>query len=209
MIVQNLDDLYHPDSSEKKLSTSFFARPTLVVARDLIGTILHRRIDDKTVLSGAIVEAEAYTQDDPACHAYRGKTKRCAVMFGPAGFSYVYFIYGMYHCLNVVTEQEGVPGAVLIRSVDAPGTNGPGKLCREWKIGPEHNGIDLTDPNGLLWLSKGAALCDELVETTTRIGLSVAVEREWRFLIKDHPNLSGGKPGVRAKRKRARGMSRD
>ncbi|MBX9693053.1 MAG: DNA-3-methyladenine glycosylase [Cyanobacteria bacterium] len=202
MIIENLDEPCRKERTEQTLPSSFFARPTLDVARDLLGTVLHRRIEGKRVLSGPIVETEAYTQDDPACHAFRGRTKRCEVMFGPAGFSYVYFIYGMYHCLNVVTEEEGIAGAVLIRSVDAHGTNGPGKLCREWMIGPEHNAIDLTDPTGPLWLTRGKLVEDSLIQTTTRIGLSVAAEREWRFIVKDHPNLSAGKPGKRVQRRK-------
>src|SRR3989338_9269688 len=99
------------------LKQSFFERPTLKVAPELLGKCIVVRSKTKTRL-GIIVEVEAYTKDDPACHAARGKTPRNEVMFGPGGFSYVYFIYGMYNCLNFVTEKEGIPGAVLIRALE-------------------------------------------------------------------------------------------
>ncbi|RMF54857.1 MAG: DNA-3-methyladenine glycosylase, partial [Calditrichaeota bacterium] len=91
------------------ISRDFFNRPTLKVARELLGMYLVRQIDD-TVMVGKIVETEAYIgEDDPACHAARGYTNRTSIMYGPPGYAYIYFIYGMYHCLNVVTEKEGFP----------------------------------------------------------------------------------------------------
>src|ERR1700722_17436772 len=98
-------------------SEDFYSRPTLEVAPELLGSILCRRLPDNSIIFAPIVEVEAYTADDPACHASKGMTKRCEVMFGPAGRSYVYFIYGMYNCLNVVTEPSGVAGAVLVRAI--------------------------------------------------------------------------------------------
>lgn len=179
------------------LPQQFFHRDTVTVARELIGTTLCRRLDDGTILSGAIVEVEAYTQDDPACHAFRGKTKRCEVMFGPGGFAYVYFIYGMYNCLNVVTEIEGTAGAVLIRAVSSEGTNGPGKLCRAWAIDRTHNGVDLMNAESPLWLVRGERVPDEQIDITRRIGLSVAQEQLWRFSVKNHPDVSGARRGSR------------
>lgn len=178
----------------------FYRRPTLEVARDLLGSILCRKMPDGTILHGPIVELEAYTQDDPACHAARGKTPRCSVMFGPAGRAYVYFIYGMYYCLNVVTEPEHTPGAVLIRAVGAAGTNGPGKLCRQWNINFEHNGISLMDVNSALWICQAEPVKDKDVITTTRVGISSAQDRPWRFLLKDHESVS--RPATNLKRKR-------
>ena len=190
---------------ESSLSREFFLRPTTAVARDLLGVWLWRRLDDGSLLHGPIVECEAYTEDDPACHAFRGRTRRCEVMFGPAGHAYVYFIYGMYNCLNVVTEPDGTPGAVLIRAVAAENTDGPGKLCREWAIDRSYNGSDLLIPGSDLWLGEGVRLPDELVEITPRIGISVAVDRPWRFAVKDHPSVSGPrvvKPGKAGRRRR-------
>lgn len=171
----------------------FYARPTLAVARELLGAVLCRRLPDGTVLSGSIVETEAYTADDPACHAFRGPTPRCAVMFGPPGFAYVYFIYGMYYCLNVVTEPEGTPGAVLIRAVAARGTEGPGKLCRQWQIDQSLNGASLMSPLSSVWICPSSPVAEADVAVTPRIGLSSAQDRHWRFLLKGHPAVSPGK----------------
>ncbi len=175
---------------KKTYPSAFFARPTLTVARELLGARLCRRLPDGTVLEAAIIETEAYTRDDPACHAFRGKTPRCAVMFGPPGHAYVYFIYGMYNCLNVVTEPEGTAGAVLIRALDGKDTNGPGKLCRHWSITGADNGANLLSPESGLWLTRGSAVTDDQVLITPRIGISVATDYHWRFLVKDHPHVS-------------------
>ncbi len=178
---------------ERTLQPDFFERDTLLVAKELIGARLWRRLDDGQILSGCIVEAEAYTEDDPACHAFRGKTRRCEVMFGPGGYAYVYFIYGMYNCLNVVTEPEGKPGAVLIRAVGAPGANGPGKLCREWGIDRSMNGVNLMCSQSPLWLTRGDEIGEDFIDITPRIGLSVAQERLWRFALRGHASVSGSK----------------
>lgn len=170
---------------------SFFSRPTLEVAPDLIGAILCRRLPDGKILHAPIVELEAYTSDDPACHAFRGQTKRCEVMFGPGGYSYVYFIYGMYNCLNVVTEPDGQAGAVLIRAIGTEGGNGPGKLCKTWQITREHNALNLMDPEGELWLAKAPKkIPADQIEQSIRVGISQAQDRLWRFYMKDSEFLS-------------------
>ena len=172
---------------------SFYARPTLDVARDLLGASLFKRLDTGELLSGRILEVEAYTHDDPACHAFRGKTERCKIMFGPAGYVYVYFIYGMYWCLNVVTEQDGLAGAVLIRAVETPHGNGPGKLCRAWDINRQHYGLDLCDAQSEIFIARSLPLPDDEIAVSTRIGLKVAQEKVWRFYVKDHAGVSGFK----------------
>jgi DNA-3-methyladenine glycosylase len=169
------------------LPVSFFARPTLEVARDLIGQIVVRRGQDGLVRSHQIVEVEAYTQDDPACHAFRGPTKRAGILFGPPGIAYVYFIYGMYHCLNAVTEQDGVAGAVLIRGLRGEKLNGPGKLCRELDIDRSHNGLPLFDNASPVYFARGEGADLLEVETTPRIGISKAQDRLWRYIVKDEP----------------------
>lgn len=169
---------------------AFFARSTPAVARELLGTWLCRRLPSGEVLRGRIVEVEAYTEDDPACHAYKGLTERCKVLFGPPGMAYVYFIYGMYHCLNVVTEKDGEAGAVLIRAVDSEGTNGPGRLCRQWHIDRSFNGATLLDPGAALWMQPGAEVHDDDVEITPRVGITLAADRMWRYFLKGNSSVS-------------------
>jgi len=172
---------------------NFYNRNTLQVAKDLLGCKLCKKAGNITQ-KGTIVETEAYTQDDPACHAYKGMTKRAATLFKMPGIAYVYFIYGMYYCVNVVTEQEGVAGAVLIRALEPleniENTNGPGKLCREMGINKLHNEIDLTHPDSELWIEKGEPLSEDRIFTTTRIGIKQAADYPWRFYIKDNPYVS-------------------
>ena len=200
-----------PNSKLKNLvSQEFFSRPTLEVAPDLLGMVLCRRQPDNSILQAAIVEVEAYTADDPACHAWKGKTPRCEVMFGPAGRSYVYFIYGMYNCLNVVTEPDGIAGAILIRAIDAEGGSGPGKLCKTWQIDRSHNALDLTDPNGELFLIEGTKPQKKEIGKSIRVGISQAQERLWRFFINDHPRVSVKNPRpkvAKSKSASARGRS--
>lgn len=183
------------------LSKDFYARHTPDVARDLIGAKLIRRLPNGTLLSGKIVETEAYREDDPACHAARGPTPRCKILFGPPGLAYVYFIYGNYHCLNVVTEPEGVGCAVLIRAVEGDNTNGPGKLCRQWLITREHNGVDFTDPLAEMWICPGEPVSSQDIGISSRIGISAAQHLQWRYFLKDHPSVSRSKPYNRPRRK--------
>ncbi len=174
------------------------------VAPRLLGSLLIREIDgDEVVVK--IVETESYHQTDLASHSYRGMTKRTEVMFGPAGNLYVYFTYGMHYCANVVTGQEGEGSAVLIRAVEpvkgleylsknrpnADGnqiTNGPAKLCQALKIDKSFNGHNLRMQPLQLKINK--ALPAQGVVTTTRIGISQAKDKPWRFFIKDNPYVS-------------------
>ena len=133
-----------------RLQRDFYERETVKVAQDLLGKFLCHRYRDK-LYQAEITETEAYAGfRDKASHACRGQTARNKIMFGPPGFSYVYLIYGMYHCLNIVTEKEGYPAAVLIRGLDYLNCDGPGKLCREFKITKKENGLDLT--GDILWV---------------------------------------------------------
>ncbi len=179
------------------LKRSFFERDTLKVAPELLGkSIIVKEKKKKKV--GVIVEVEAYTKDDPACHAVRGKTPRNEVMFGSPGFSYVYFIYGMYFCLNFVTEKENVPGAVLIRALEIPGeedkksASGPGKLCKYLNITKSHNKIDCTNEDSVLTVSNNNLkfFKDFSIVQTERIGISLAKDYPWRFYIKDNASVS-------------------
>jgi len=167
------------------LPVSFYERPTLVVTPELLGCVLNRRLPSGLVKTALITEVEAYTQDDPACHAFRGPTKRSQVLFGEPGIAYVYFIYGMYNCLNVVTDAAGVAGAILIRAVSEPGLNGPGKLCREWQIDRSHNGIDLTNPKSEIWIGPRPLNFKGEIGVSKRIGITQesAKELQWRFFV--------------------------
>lgn len=175
------------------ISQDFYNRNTLEVAKDILGCKLNRRIGNE-VLSGIIVEVEAYTQEDPACHAYRGKTPRAITLFKQPGIAYVYFIYGMYHCMNVVTEEYDRAGAVLIRALEpippAENTNGPGKLCKSLNITKELNETDITSKNSDLWIEEGIIVPKKQIITTTRIGIKLAAEYPWRFYIKDNKFIS-------------------
>src|SRR3989338_2669946 len=182
------------------LKRPFYERDTEVVAFELIGKILVFRGKEGPV-SGRIVETEAYLgSGDPASHAFRGPTPRNKVMFGPAGFSYVYFTYGNHHCLNFVTEKAGVPGAVLIRALEPRSgvsimkrnrrtddlrnlTNGPGKLTQAVGISREQSGIDLTGENFCVSAENPGAFVH--IQPATRIGISRARERLLRFYEKD------------------------
>lgn len=182
------------------LPSSFYRAPTQEVARGLLGQLLVRNFGAGVeqakggdILAARIVEVEAYTQEDPACHAFNGPTKRCQVMFGPPGYAYVYFIYGMYHCLNVVTEDEGRGCAVLIRGLVAPFTNkskksdksllGPGKICRNWGIDLSHNGLPLFEKSSPVCILRQEAALNENVRVTPRIGISKGVDLEWRYVL--------------------------
>lgn len=164
-----------------KLKGDFYNRDTLVVAQELLGKFLCRKYQDK-IYQAEITETEAYRGfDDLASHASRGKTPRNAIMFGPPGRAYVYLIYGMYHCLNIVTEAKDYPAAVLIRALDCPNCDGPGKLCREFHITKDNcNGLDVT--GNTLWLEEHGKKID--FESLPRVGVAYARESAiwlWRF----------------------------
>ena len=193
------------------ISADWCDRNPLQVAPDLIGCTLARQLHNETI-RGIIIETEAYCTNDPACHAYRGKTASNAAMFGPPGHSYVYFIYGMYHCFNVVTQPANTGSAVLIRAIELSQlpkgldpkytkqgkrvAAGPGNLCRPFDINPPHNALPLI-PTHQLWLEHRTAQFQNQLDQgqqaliqTTRIGISKAVEQPWRWYLKDHPSVS-------------------
>ncbi|GAB4581843.1 MAG: DNA-3-methyladenine glycosylase [Anaerolineales bacterium] len=186
------------------LPRSFFARPTLQVAREILGTRLVH-LQNGTRLAGIIVEAEAYVgETDLGCHAKAGRTPRTAVMYGPPGHAYVYFTYGMHWLFNCVTEEEGFPAAVLIRAIeptegleiiakrrhDRPRqewTNGPGKVTQALGINALHHGLDLCASDSPLFLEPGDPIPEARVTTTPRVGLYTVPEPwkniPWRFLV--------------------------
>ncbi len=168
-----------------RLGAAFFNRGAVAVARDLLGKHLVRRRGNRTV-AAVITETEAYCGPrDRASHASRGMTPRTRVMFGPPGRTYVYLVYGMYHCLNFVTGPDGYPAAVLIRAVDLPDADGPGKLCRELTITRAHN--DLSPNNDELWVEdRGVRIPRSHVVAGPRIGVAYAgtwAAKPWRFTL--------------------------
>lgn len=199
-----------------KLTRDFYSRDTLQVAKNLLGKILVHNIDG-VLLKGRIVETEAYLGiKDKAAHSYGGrKTSRVQVMYGPSGFAYIYFIYGMYYCFNVVTQGEGIPEAVLIRGIEPLEnieqmaiyrfnkpydklskyekknlTNGPGKLCMAYNIDKRLNGVDLC--GNRLYIEEGEKQNFNIIQTK-RIGIDYAEEAKdylYRFYIENNPYIS-------------------
>ena len=201
------------------LSASFFDRPTVTVARDLLGARLVRTGPPGTRLVGQIVETEAYTEDDPACHvAHLSRdsetgevvgTGRGRDLFAPPGTAYVYLIYGLHWLLNVVTEPEGTAGAVLIRAVEPKAgvdemwanrgvdrrvdlTNGPGKLAEAFGVDDDIHGMQLTSRP--VYLADGRAVDDSRVAQSSRIGISKGIDRPWRWYLEEHRYVSPASP---------------
>jgi DNA-3-methyladenine glycosylase len=197
-----------------RLPRSFYARSAPEVAPDLLGKVLVRALSDGSRISARIVEVEAYGPDDPASHAFRGRTRRNAVMFGPPGHLYVYFTYGMHHCLNAVTGRAGEGAAVLIRAAEPLDgvaemaasrgrerlhdlCSGPGRLAQALAVDRRHDGRDLVAGRDV-WVEGGA--CSEVVATGFRVGVQ-ETSRPWRFWLEGNPFVSRGRPGPsRAKR---------
>lgn len=182
----------------KPLPARFYDNRTIVVAESLLGKLLVRSMGDKRLV-GRIVEVEAYIgEEDPACHAFHGLTPRTSVMYGPPGHAYVYFTYGMYFMLNVVTEREGFPAAILIRAVeplsgfpsgaDFP-ANGPGKLCRSMEIDKRLNGISLRSSE--LSIVKPDGKQPKLdIRWSSRIGITAGADRLWRAYLYKNLHVS-------------------
>lgn len=181
-----------------RLPLDFYVRPALPVAHELLGKVLV--LDEGGVVRrGRIVETEAYVgEHDLACHAAKGFTQRTAVLFGPPGRAYVYLIYGMHYCFNVVTEPEGIAAAVLVRGLEPLSgfekgvrTDGPGKLCRAMGITLAHNREDLT--GGRLYLEDAPPVASRDIARGPRIGVDYAGEwadKPYRFWVRDNPFVS-------------------
>jgi DNA-3-methyladenine glycosylase len=184
-------------ASDEPLPLSFYRRDALAVARDLLGRRLCRRLGDGTLLRGTLVEVEAYDgPDDQASHAHRGRTQRNAPMFEAGGLAYVYLIYGMHHCLNVVTGQAGYPAAILLRAATSPvpdrSASGPGRLCRVFQVDRGLDRASFTDEE--VWLEAGEPVAGSDVLQTSRIGVDYAgswAERPYRWVVRGHPDVSG------------------
>ena len=211
-IVPNEDLGFSP--SPTPLPRSFFARHSRRVARDLLGKLLIR--NNPPLLAARIVEVEAYLgENDPAAHAAAGKTARNAILFGPPGFAYVYFIYGNHYCLNVSCEPEGKAGSVLFRALDplhgieemararniaiqTPRdlfrlTSGPGRLAAAFAITrTRDNECDLTSPSSGLWLGEDG-FSSKTITVSPRIGIRKAAAHPLRYFLAGNPFVSGPK----------------
>jgi DNA-3-methyladenine glycosylase len=191
-------------------------------AKQLLGCVL-----EAGEVRVRLTEVEAYRGgDDPASHCYRGKTPRNEVMFGPAGHLYVYFVYGMHFCANVVALTDGVPGAVLLRAgevitglevarsrrpaarSDAELAKGPARLTGVLGLERHHNGIDLTDPAAEIRLLAGEPLPPSAIRTGPRVGVAVAMDVPWRFWIDGSPSVSTYRRGGKAARQKRSPMPR-
>lgn len=203
------------------LDRDTLALDPLELAWVLLGDTLVASDADGEV-SVRITEVEAYRGlDDPASHCYRGRTERNAVMWGPAGHLYVYFVYGMHFCANVVGMSDGVPGAVLLRAAEVTGGSelalarkprtrgagsyaiGPAVLTAVLGVGRDHNGLDLLDADSAVRLVPGERVPAERVRSGPRVGVAAAEQYPWRFWIGDSPAVStyrrGGRGGTRSK----------
>ncbi len=194
-----------------RLTRSFYARPTRQLAQALLGCRLVRRWKGQR-LSGTIVEAEAYIgETDLACHARFGRTLRNAVMYGRPGHAYIYFTYGMHWMLNVVSEEEHFPAAVLIRALEPQEgidvmlqhrpvpralelCRGPAKLTQALRIDQALNGVDLCSRHSDLWIEAGIPVPVRSVARGPRVGLFTTPEpwksKPWRYWVKDNPFVS-------------------
>lgn len=184
------------------LPQKFFARETIVVARELLGKRLVRRLENGRRLAGRIVEVEAYLGvEDPAAHTYGGRrTPRNESMYGEAGYTYVYFVYGIHHCMNVVTQSRDIPEAVLLRALEPlegfesfSQLNGPGKLCSKMQITREFNATALFEPRSPLFIEDDISIAEEDIAVGRRVGIDYAGDAiHWplRFGIRGNMNLS-------------------
>ncbi len=197
------------------LPRSFYNQDFHELATSLLGCLFTRDFGNGKRVSGRIVEVEAYAQqDDPASHSFNGKTSRNEVMFGPPGYLYVYFTYGMHFCCNVVAGKIGQGDAILIRALEPVEglehmlvhrfgttnpdrkkilnlTNGPAKLCQAFHIGRPENGSDLCEND--IWIESGDELSVNMIGRSTRIGIKQGKELPWRYFIKNNTWIS--KPG--------------
>jgi DNA-3-methyladenine glycosylase len=210
----------NPQLLRKRLAREFFARDPREVAPELLGKLLVRR-ETRHLLAGRIVEIEAYLgKDDPAAHAYSGRTPRNVVLFGPAGHAYVYFIYGMHFCANISCMKEGEAGGVLLRALepiagvaemarargvalpDEPSmaklrqiASGPGRLCQALDITRERdNGKDLCSASSDLWVADDAHEPAKII-STPRIGIRKAIDEPLRYIVAENRFVSGTRIG--------------
>ena len=181
--------------TNKPLQKEFFSRPSHLVAPNLIGCFLIKRLSKNKYLSGVIVETEAYSQEEASCHGFSGKTKRNETLFGEPGHFYIYISYGIYHCVNIVTGENNLANGVLLRSIAIKGederiASGPGLLARRFGLNRNHDNLLLSPENGF-WLTEGvdSKKINNIVQTT-RIGISQAKDIPWRWYLESSRSIS-------------------
>ncbi len=180
---------------QKSLTKFFFSRPAELVAPDLIGCILVKREPDRKYLYGVIVETEAYSQSEPACHGYKKRSKSNETLFGEPGKFYIYLTYGIYYCVNVVTDKANWASGVLLRAIALPGedervASGPGLLARRFGLDRSHDSSPNSPENGL-WLAESPTKESmQRIIQTTRIGISKAQDLPWRWYLQDSRSVS-------------------
>ena len=184
------------------LPRSFFCRPAEAVGPDLVGCRLVKRQDDGTLLWGVIVETEAYSQDDPACHGYRRRSPQNETLFGEPGRFYVYVSYGIHHCVNVVTHKAEWANGVLLRAIALPQepervAAGPGLLARRFGIDRAHDRRSVCGENEMWLAPRPAALEQTALVTTTRIGISQGQDLPWRWYLQASRSVSKRAKGDR------------
>ena len=184
------------------LRFDFFARPAEVVAPELIGCRLVKRQDDGSLLWGVIVETEAYSQDDPACHGYRRRSPQNETLFGEPGRFYVYVSYGIHHCVNVVTDREDWANGVLLRAAALPAeperiAAGPGLLARRFGLDRTDDSCPVTGEHDLWMAPRPDTFANLDLVTTTRIGISRGETRPWRWYLRSSRSVSRRAPGDR------------
>ncbi len=195
-----------------RLESDFFKQPTLLLAERLLGKVFVHKTTDGRFYKGRIVETEAYlAEGDQACHAFGGRTERNRIMFGPPGTLYVYFTYGCHNLMNIVSEPEGIAGAVLVRAVEPLAgleamkqnretcketnlTNGPGKLTQAMEITLAHNGMSLSGRT--VFMEDGILQPDETVSSSKRIGISKSTDLLWRRYLAGNAFVSKARPGT-------------
>ena len=174
---------------------NFFYRHSKLVAPDLIGCYLIRENNEKNQIKGTIVETEAYSQEEEACHGYNKKTRSNKYLFGEPGTFYVYKSYGIHHCLNIVTDKENFASGVLIRAVFIPHKNerlaaGPGLVTKTFSIDTSFNSLEVLN-NKSLWISqKDSTIEKKDIIQTTRIGISKSKNIKWRWYLKNSRSVS-------------------
>ena len=177
------------------LKKEFFARPSHLVAPNLIGCFLIKRISKNKYLSGVIVETEAYSQEEPSCHGFSGKTQKNSTLFGEPGNFYIYLSYGIHNCVNIVTGKKNWANGVLLRSIAIKGederiASGPGLLAKRFGLDRKHNNL-LLSPENDFWLAERVDFkkMGKIIQTT-RIGISQAKDIPWRWYLESSRSIS-------------------